>query len=365
MKLLIPKDAFLEKISYASRFTSSRLSSLTALQGIYIKGEKNTLHFYATNLSSYYHTQLKVDNAGEFITVVEPKKISEFLSLLPAGKINLQTEKNQIIISQEKTKGEFATFSSGEFPLPPKVEEKPQKIEADLFLKNIPLVLFAASSDETRPVLTGINFVVEEEQMLVVATDGFRLSLLKLKKEAEFPSMIVPAGFFTEVLHLMKEEKQILFNFQPAEKIINFQIGEHDLYSRLIEGEHPPFEKVIPGQVKTTVVVDRQEFLTNIKLIAIFARDASNIVVLQTEKDNLVLRPRGDKESKGVASQEAEIKGETIQIAFNFKFLIDLLNHLTGEKITIELTRPDAPAVFKSDKNPDFLHIIMPVRMQE
>ncbi|MFN4212457.1 MAG: DNA polymerase III subunit beta [Microgenomates group bacterium] len=364
-KLTIPKDIFIEKLSVASKFTSSKLSSLPLLQGVYIKGEKNDLHFYATNLNSYYHTKTKIENNSEFVFIIEPKKIIEFLSFLPAGKIDLEIEKNQVNITQGKTRGEFSTLSSEEFPLPPKVISKPQKIETKLFLENLPKILFAASVDETRPVLTGINFVAEDDQMLMVATDGFRLSLLKLKKEQELPSMIIPSNFLTQTLQLIKGEKEIVFSYLPEEKIINFQIGEHDLYSRLIEGEYPPFEKVIPSQVNTTVLVDRQDFLRNIKLISIFAREFSNIVIFEVKKDTLTIRPKTDKNAGNFTSQEAQVEGEEIKIAFNFKFILDLLSHLDAEKIIIELLRPDSPAVFKSDNNPNFLHIIMPVRIQE
>ncbi len=366
MKISITKEFFLEKLLIASRFTSSKISSINSLQGVYLKGEKNKLHFYATNLNSYYHSQIKTENTEEFNIVIEPKKITEFLSFLPAGKIELEIAKNQLNVIQDKTRGEFTIFSPEDFPLPPKTKGSPKKIETEVFLKNLPMIIFAASYDETRPVLSGVNFVVDDDQILMVATDGFRLSLLKLKKEGDLPSMIIPVSFLNQLLPLIKGEKEILFDYSPEEKIVKFKTEEHDFYSRLIEGEYPPFERVIPTQIKTTVFIDKQEFLRNIKLISIFARDFSNIVILEIKKDTLTIKPKTDKDNRGnFTSQEAMVKGEEIKIAFNFKFLLDLLSHLEAEKIIIELLRPDAPALFKSDKNPNFLHIIMPVRIQE
>lgn len=365
MKFSILKGPFLEKLSIASRFTSSRLSSVVALQGICLKGEENTLHFYATNLNSYYHTHLKIEEKTNNMVVIEPKKMIEFLSFLPEGKIEIEIGETQVNVTQGKTRGEFPVFSTDDFPLPPKLKGKPGKIEANLFLENLPKILFAASTDETRPVLTGVNFVVEDEEMLLVATDGFRLSLLRLKKNENLPSMIVPSSFLNQILPLIKSEKEILFDYSLEEKAINFKIGEHDVYSRLIEGEYPPFERVIPTQVKTIVEVEKQDFLRNIKLISIFARDFSNVVIFEVKNETLTLKPKSDKNNGNFTCQEAKIKGEEIKIAFNFKFLLDLLSHLEAEKIIIELIRPDSPAVFKSDKNPNFLHIIMPVRIQE
>ncbi len=365
MKITILKETFLEKINFAWRFTSSKLSSIESLQGVCLKGEKNIIHFYATNLNFYYHTHLKTENISDFTTVIEPKKIAEFLSFLSPGKIDIEIEKNQIIITQGQTRGEFATFSSEDYPFPPKIKSKPKKIAVDLFLKNLPLVIFAASSDETRPVLTGVNFVVDEEKMLIVGTDGFRLSLLKMEKIEGLPSMIVPSNFLNQLLPLAKEKEEILFNFSIEEKTINFQFGDHDLYSRLIEGEYPPFEKVIPTQTVTKVVVDKQEFFRKIKLISVFARELSNVVIFEVKKEVMIIKPKTEKNGGNFTTLEAKVDGDEIKIAFNFKFLLDFLSHLEGEKIIIELIRPDSPTVFKSDKNPNFLHIIMPVRIQE
>jgi DNA polymerase-3 subunit beta len=217
-----------------------------------------------------------------------------------------------------------------------------------------------------RPVLTGVNFLVENDQILMVSTDGFRLSLLKIKKEIDIPSFIVPASFLEEILNFIKKEKEVKFFYSTEEKMIKFQINDLEFYSRLIEGDFPPFEKVIPQKALITVEVEKDEFLRNIKLVAIFAREYSNVVILKIKKDKIIFQPKADSEEKEIAIQEAKIIGEEeIKVAFNYKFLLDLLNHLQGKDLLIELVRKDAPVVFKIKNNPDFLHIIMPVRTQE
>lgn len=365
MKLSINKDNFLEKLSLAVRFTSSKLSSLTALQGVLIRGENKQIHFYSTNLSSYYHSILKIEENISFEAIIEPKKIIEFLSLISPGKTDIEIREKDLIVTQNKTRGDFPLMITKDFPLPPDIKEKTQDIKSDFFLNNLPLVLFSASSDDTRPVLTGVNFVLQDENLLLVTTDGFRLSLLKLKKEVDLPSMIVPSNFLTEVIGFLKGQEKISISYSSQEKLIKCVIGEHELYSRLIEGDYPPFERVIPTEKKTTIETERDELLKNIKLISIFARDISNIVIIQTTKDGIHLKPKAEVGEQNIAYQEAKIEGEEQNIAFNYKFLLDLLNHFDSKKIIIELLRSDAPAVFKSEKNPNFLHIIMPVRIQE
>ncbi len=365
MKISILKEPFLEKINFSSHFTSSKISSLIALQGIFIKAQDNIIHFYSTNLNSYYHTSMKVDGKESFTAIIDPKKVGEFLSLLSPGKIDLEVKEKQVVISQNKTKGEFPILTAEEFPVPPKTEGKPQEMKAAFFLDNLPLVLFAASADETRPALSGVNFLTQEDNMTIVATDGFRLSLLRLKKTTDWPSMILPSGFLNEAIHLMKGAKSIKFGYSPREKTVSLHVDEHDLYTRLIEGEYPPFEKVIPASKKTTVTLDKEDFLRGVKLISIFAREFSNIVILNVGKETVEIKPKTDKNGENVAVLEAEVEGEEQKIAFNYRFLLDLLNNLEAKKITIELSKPDSPAVFKSDKNPHFLHIVMPVRIQD
>jgi len=364
--IVLNKDEFLEKLTYAFRFTSSKVTSIGSIQGILIEIKKNTLHLYSTNLSFYFHSFIKTETEQNQSFIIEPKNIIDFLSLLPAGRIELETKEKKVIIKQNNRKGEFSLIEEQDFPRPPKIEEKQQTLKTEFLIKNLPLILFSASNDMARPVLTGVNFLVENDQILMVSTDGFRLSLLKIKKEIDIPSFIVPASFLEEILNFIKKEKEVKFFYSAEEKMIKFQINDLEFYSRLIEGDFPPFEKVIPQKAPITVEVEKDEFLRNIKLVAIFAREYSNVVILKIKKDKIIFQPKADSEEKEIAIQEAKIIGEEeIKVAFNYKFLLDLLNHLQGKDLLIELVRKDAPVVFKIKNNPDFLHIIMPVRTQE
>jgi len=365
MKISFKKNDLLDKIEKASLFTSSRLSSSTSLQGVCFKGDTNIIHFYSTDLNYYYHSLLKTENTQKFKFIIEPKKVIEFLSLLPDAKIEIEIKEKAIIISQGKIKGQFPLFSDQEFPFPPEKIEKKQKIKTSFFKNSLPFLLFATSSDETRPVLTGINFVTSEESLQLVATDGFRMSILTVKKDLPFSSMIIPSGFLSNVQRFIGTEEEVEFSYLENEKLLAFFVGDNDIYVRMIEGEYPPFEKVIPVDKKTTVTVSADEFLRSTKLVSVFAREFSNIVIMEVEKDSLKFTPKAGLGEEDVVYQDAKIEGETQKIAFNYKYLIDFLNCASGKKINIELLRSDAPVVFKIDGVDNFFHIIMPVRIQE
>jgi len=365
MKIQLQKNEFLEKIELSSRFTSSKLSSSTSLQGVCLIGEEKNIHFYSTDLNYYYHSILKNENNNKFKIIIEPKKIIEFLSLLPEVKIEIEIKEKAIVITQGKIKGQFPLFSDADFPFPPKNTEERQKIKTSFFKENLPFLFFAASTDETRPVLTGVNFVTNNEDLQLVATDGFRLSLLTLKKDLPFSSMIIPTGFLINTQRLINNEKEIEFSYLKNEKLLAFFIGENDIYVRMIEGEYPPFEKVIPIEKKTTVTIDADEFLRSVKLVSVFSREFSNIIIMEVEKGSVKFIPKVGQGEEDVVYQEAKIEGETQKIAFNYKYLIDFLNQASKKKVIIELLRSDAPAVFKIEGVDNFFHIIMPVRIQE
>ena len=330
IKLILPKEEFLKKINYALHFTSTKISNINYIQGIFLKGEKNIIHIYSTNLSYYFHTTVKTEKTEDFSLIIEPRKVIDFLNLLPPGKITLEINDKKINIKQGNINGEFPLIEGKDFPIPPKIEEKKQRINTDFLLKNLPLVLFSTSNDESRPVLTGVNFLVEEDNILMVSTDGFRLSLLRLKKEIDIPSLIIPVSFLNEVLNFIKKEKEIDFFYSSEEKMIKIKTDDLEFFSRLIEGDFPPFEKVIPNQTTTSVELDKEEFLRNVKLVAIFSRDYSNIIILKIKKNGLFFQPKIDKQEKDITNQEIKMKGEEIRIAFNYKFLLDLLKISTN-----------------------------------
>ena len=365
MQITTKRDDLLTAINHASRFTSSRVGSTAGLQGILFDNKKGRLHIYSTNLNTFFHTEISSSEQEEIRFLLDPHKILEFIPLLNSGEVDLLVEKEKIIISQKKTKGSFSFLSHTDFPTPPTIKGEGQLIEVKRLEEIISLVLFSASRDLSRPVLSGINFVEKEGEMDVVATDGFRLSLFHMKNDLNIKSMLIPADFLLELMRNIKEKKSVTMNYLETEKMVYFKAGEDEYFTRLIEGEFPPYERVIPVEKKTTATIDKEDLIRNVKLISVFARDFSSIIICQFKKGELVLSPKIEGGAENSTTQEINLEGEEMKIAFNFKFLLEFLNTVNEEQITIELLRPDAPVVLKTKKEKDYLHIIMPVRIQE
>lgn len=366
MKIILDKEQLLEVVQISTRFTSKRLSAIQSLQGALFTVEGGKLSVFATDLNTNFNAIVKLKNTSKekasFVT--DPKKLAEFLTLLSPGDVVLEVDEKKLLVQKEKNKGAFGVMDMGDFPIPPKLTEKPTALKTEQFKKTLPLILFAASRDEARPTLSGVNFVSSDGELITVATDGFRLSLIKEKNPQHIPSMLVPRSFFEEVLSGFKNDELIEFTTSEKEKMVKFSTPTKQYFSRVIEGTFPPFEKVIPTEKKQTITTDREELLRNTKIASLFAREQSNIVILKGEKGAIQIRPKTDNSEENTSTQDAIIEGDAIQVAFNARFLMDFLQNVSGKKVIIELLRSDAPTVFKTDNQKNFIHIIMPVRIQ-
>lgn len=362
MKINLDRQTFFTILNSASKFSSTKTIVSPILQGCLLIFDKQNLHVYATNLNVFYHTSTPAKTDEELKVVIEAKKIVEFLGFLSETTITLDFGKS-LIISSKKVKGTFPLMEAQDFPLPPKLKEKSIKVPADFFVKHVPFVQFAAAHDETRPAFTAIYLAPREDKNIMVATDGFRLSLVRVEEPLTKTPLLIPASFLAEVSRFVKKE-EVLMTTSSEEKIVHFMVGDQEFYSRLIDADFPPFERVVPTSTTTTVVVEKEELIRNIKLVSIFAREVSNIVILETQKGELFIHPKIDEGDTSGATVEAKVEGEPIRIAFNYKFLLEFLQTASSKNIVIELLRSDAPAVLKEERNQNALHIIMPVRIQ-
>lgn len=363
MKIKFEKETLLNTLGVASRFTSNKTIVAPILQGCLLQFDGEFLHVYATNLTMFFHTKVPMKTEEKQSYVVEAKKIIEFLSLLSEVSVELEFDKG-LHISSKKVKGTFPLMDPKDFPMPPEVGEKKSMVPADFFINSVPFVQFSASHDETRPAFTAIFISPKDKQTQLVSTDGFRLSLVNYEGSILNSPTLVPANFLAEVSRYIGKEKEVQISRSDKEKTLYVKVGDNEFYTRLIEGEFPPFEKVIPPSIVTTITCEKEELVRAIKLISVFARDVSNIVVFEVKPEGLFIVPKTENEEQNKVAIEGEVKGEPMRIAFNFKFVLDFLSIAKKKNVTIELLRSDAPAVFKEEKSSNAVHIIMPVRIQ-
>lgn len=368
MKLSLLQENLNLALGNVSKFVSSK-SQLPVLNNILFSTDNGRLKLSATNLEMgiNYWIGAKIEKEGSF--TIPSKEITEFVSYLSSGKLDLSLNDNNLLsVNSSKAESTFTTIPSSDFPEFP-VIDKNSLIEIDSSLLNdaISQIAFSAAIDDSRPVLTSILCRFEGNNLTLVATDGFRLSLkeIKLKDKVKDNLLLVPAKSLIEITRLSKNSKNIKMGVTVDGHQIAFVLDDLELFSRLIEGDFPEYKRIIADSYSTKVFVNRTEFSQAVKIASVFAKESANVVRFNFKKSNIEISANAPQIGQNKTEIEARVEGEYLEIAFNFKFLSDFLNVCKGNEIVIELNESLTPGFFHDQSNPAFTHIIMPVRLQD
>ena len=367
MKVIVLQENLNKGLSIASHFISSR-PQLPILSNIFLQTEKNRLKISATNLEIgvNYYCGAKIEKEGE--VAVLSRTFFDFISSLPAQKVILTGKKENLSIICGNYQASLPTSPIGDFPKIPTKVNKRISLSYQPFVEAIKSVVFAAASDDSRPVLSGVNFKFTGSKCLLSATDGYRLSFKKIELAKKYSDLefIIPSTILTELIRAKPEKDLLTFELGLAneEKQAVFFLPNLEFSSRLLEGKYPDIDKVIPKKKSTTIIIAREEFLNVIKTAAIFARESANVVKLEIGKNLIKVLANAPSLGENVGQIEAKVDGKDQKVAFNYRFLIDLLSNLENDQIIIEIQESLKPVVFKDPKDKSFLHIIMPVRVQ-
>lgn len=374
MKAVILQESFAKALGLVSRFVSTK-ATLPILSNILLLGEKGQIKLSATNLEMGININLGAKIEKEGALTIPAKTLTELISSLPPDKIQIEINKNSLFISSGVFKANLNGTPPEEFPQIPSYSGEPiLSFESNELAQALSRVVFAAAQDEGRPVLTGVLLQIKDGKFSLVATDGYRLSFkgLNVKKINLEKNLLIPQRTLLEVARIAqekgKEGGEIGVAFTPEKSQIVFSLPDIELSSRLLEGEFPDFEKIIPPASSTKAVFDKDEFLRAVKVASIFAREQANIVKLKIDPlvdgGKLII----SAETPQVGGNESEIstkaEGEELEIALNCRFLLDFLNSCPAEEIIFEANGPLSPGVFKIKGDDSFLHLIMPVRLQ-
>lgn len=366
MNIQILQENFMRALTRVGRIIPPR-PQLPILQNIKLRATKDGIELIATNMETTITMWVGGKTQKEGEVCVPARILTEFVSTLPQKTVTLLVEDSSLTISCDTYKASIPTAPVAEFPQTPAFEKNGSiKIDKKVFVEALSSVLFAAASDESRPVLTGIKVKKDEEGIVLAATDGYRLSVRHVRASLALEEgVVIPAKALSEVIKVCQEEKEdqelIVSNLQ--DKQIGFKIGETALFTRLLSGEYPSFERIIPKNFTTRTLIDRESLLHASKSAAIFARDNANIIKLNFSKQKITVSANAPQTGENTVEVDAKIDGDGGEIAFNSRFLIEYLSNTQEEEVLFEMTGALNPGVFKSPKDEGHLHIIMPVRI--
>jgi len=367
MRALCERSELLKGVRNAARAVSSR-STLPILANLFVEAKDNILRLVGTDLEVGIECTVpaRVEEPGAL--TIPAKVLQQILSSLPGEEIDLALEEaNMALIRCGKSEYRLLGLPADEFPLLPQVgEEIAFSIDPGLLREVIRETIFAASKDEARAILMGALFSVRGETLRVVATDTHRLALSEaplsqpLGREVEF---IVPASALKEVARMAGQAIEDVM-VKGSENQLLFSFGQMSLITRLIEGQFPNYEQVIPKEAKLTIIADRGEFLGAIRRLNIVAKEDANRVVFNLSDGELVMSAESQEVGRAEERLAVDAEGEPFEVAFNAQYLAEALNVIGTKEVRFDLTGPVNPGVIKPvGGERTFLYVVMPMQI--
>lgn len=367
MKFIVLQSNFAKALSQVSRIVSAR-TTLPVLSNILIEAKKGKIQLSATDLEVAITSQAtgKIEEEGSI--TIPARLLSDYVVNNTDESIEFSCENTLLSLKSERFEATINGINSEEFPtIPSTPQESYCNIEKEKLISSLKRVLIAPANDETRPVLTGILFQFKENILTLAATDSYRLAEVKINidQKVEDKGFIVPARTMNEAIRIMSSTDVETIMISPTENQISFKIGDTKLVSRLIEGSFPPYTQIIPSSSKIKVSANYTELMSALKMSALFAKDSANNIKVKTGKDELIIKSMASQTGSANAKVSAQIEGGEIEIAFNVRFLLDVLQVISGDIIVFEFNDPASPGLIKSAKNEDYIYIVMPLKIDD
>ena len=372
MKITILKENFKQGLEIIEKIIGKNLT-LPVLNNILISTEKNLLKLCGTDLEIgiKYWTLCKIEKEGEI--TIPAKFLYNFINSLPEEKIHLEVKNKILHINCSNYTTQIKGESSQDFPIIPKTEtENFIEINSSPFCEGISKIVDFTTPNQTRPELSGIYFNFQKKQLNLTATDSFRLAEKTLYFEKELNqgySFILPQKTAQIIMNIFsqKEEKikiyfssnQVLFE-APFLEIPEPKI---QIISRLIEGEYPNYQEIIPKTYETQVVLPKDEFLSQIRTASLFSGKINEVKIKVSAKNQgIEIFSQNPDLGENRSSLKAKITGKDVEISFNWRYLLEGLTHIKSSEVLLELNGGEGPAVLKPKGDETYLYVVMPMK---
>ena len=365
MELTVTQENLSKALSAVGRVASSK-TQLPILSNILLRTDSNRLLVAATNLeiATTQHIGAKIAKPGAI--TVPARLVSEFISSLPKGTVELKVENDHLHIKAGSYSSTINGVVADDFPELPTIDETSSiqySIKSDDFKQAISQTIITSSTDATRPVLTGVYWHSHEGFLYLAATDGYRLSERRLVETSSDVSAIVPTSSLQEILRTVGDdvdEVEILFD----ETQVRFRAGEAEITSRLIDGNFPDYRQLIPAASDTSITLAKSDFVRITKIAGLFARESGGSVTLtaDSEKKTMSIHSIASQLGENTSESSAEVTGDG-QVTLNSRYLSEALGVVDGDMVTFRFSGKLAPCVLTAvEKDVHYLHIIMPLK---
>lgn len=372
MRLSCLQENLRTGLAIVGRAVATR-TTLPITQNVLISTDQGRLKLTATNLEVAITTWIGCQIEEEGSITLPARLLTDFVNSLPNERMDIKGVDQPLGLSM--TCGKFEATIHGadpeEFPPIPSVESGVTgKIKADVLRDAITHVAFAAATEDSRPVLTGVKVDITADDFTFAAADGFRLAVYtgKLAETAgEDSSFIIPARVLNQINQLTTSQSDpVEFMITQARTQALFLLENVQLVSQLVQGTFPNYEQLIPEKHETQAVIDLDQFKRATRTASIFARDGSGIVRLQVSSSDgrVSIFSRAEEVGENTGEVEAKIEGADSKIAFNSKYLSEVLEVLGSGEVSLETTSPSSPGVLRRVDKEGYTHVVMPMFVQ-
>ncbi|MCI9069551.1 MULTISPECIES: DNA polymerase III subunit beta [Clostridia] len=364
MNIICSKQKLQEGISIVTKAITGK-TTMPVLEGIYIKATKEGLTLIGSDIDVSIETKVEADVIQEGSIVIDSRIFSEIIRKLPNSEVKIEISENDLIqITCEKSVFNLVFMNSSDYPSLPSINEDISVEVPQNLLKNmIKGTSFAIAQDETRPILQGILFEVKNRELNLVALDGYRLAvrneLLDVDNNIE---VVIPGKTLNEVSKILEDNNDIV-KITFTNNHILFNINNTKIISRLLDGKFVNYVSLLPQEYKLLVNVKKQELQQGIERASLMAKDGnSNLIRLDVQEDILVITSNSQL---GKVREEVNInlQGEGVQIAFNSRYLLDVLKNMEDDDVVIEMTSSVSPCVIKGRNSNSSKYLVLPVRL--
>ena len=370
------QDNLSRGLANVSRAVAQR-APLPVTQNVLIETEDSKVKITATNLEIAISTWISAEIKEAGSLTIPARMLTDFINSLPSGEqveVKMIKDKAGIEIKCKTYNGRISGTDAGGFPPIPESSDSPTiSVPSAALKRSLGRVAIVSATDDSRPVLMGVKVEIDKSGITLAAADGFRLAVDRVEipsTEDLDSSAIVPGKTMLELERLIDDSNQstIQISISEASNQILFNLENIQVVSQLIQGQFPDYEKLIPNSSSTQSLVDRKAFMESIKAASIFARDGSGIIKLIMDKSSKKISILSNAEEIGDLENDidADINGDESKVAFNSRFLQDVVGVLGSDIIKIDSSSPSSPGVFteKSDGNSNYRHVIMPMFVQ-
>jgi DNA polymerase-3 subunit beta len=374
VKFRCERDTLADAVGTAYRAVASRTGALPVLSGLLVRVVDGKVELVGSDLELTIRVRFPADVEGEGSAVLDGRLLSETVSRLPADKpVSVEVGDDQAKIEAGRFRSEIRTLAAADFPRLPEAQGDAVTVAAGPFSEGLRQVVPAASKDDARPILTGVLVASTDQGVRLVATDSYRLAVRDLPGVSlltEGQKVLVGAKGLGELQRLLGSgdvdvhlgERDVTFRLQPAQFP---RIETEQLTARLIEGEFPNYQQLIPSGYPNRLTVEREalkDAVNRVRLVGGQSRDSSPIR-LAMNSDGLELSATAQDVGESHEPVEAKFEGSEVTVAFNSQFLLDGIEAAGSDEITIETIDPLKPAVLRGSDASDFLYLLMPVRI--